>query len=147
MSRRRRQIPWIRNCSLRDNITCFSERPSSAAADMEWYRQVLHACCLDEDIAAMPAGDATEIGENGINLSGGQRARCGLARALYSRATFLLLDDVTRCERAACSTRPACVCGRRFIRILPRSFRLCCVCAVCRVAACAVNEAVLWTLW
>ena len=44
----------------------------------------------------MPAGDSTEIGEQGHTISGGQRARCGLARALFSDAQLVLLDDVTR---------------------------------------------------
>ena len=51
------------------------------------------ACALDHDIEALPAGDATEIGERGINLSGGQKARLALARAAYSRPAIALLDD------------------------------------------------------
>jgi len=40
-----------------------------------------------------PSGDLTEIGEKGINLSGGQKARVALARAVYSDADIFLLDD------------------------------------------------------
>ena len=48
-------------------------------------------CALKQDIAMLPAGDETEIGEKGINLSGGQKARVSLARAMYSNAQVLIL--------------------------------------------------------
>lgn len=51
------------------------------------------ACALDHDVAQLRAADDTEIGERGINLSGGQKARLALARATYSRPDIALLDD------------------------------------------------------
>jgi len=48
---------------------------------------------LESDLAQLPGGDATELGEDGINLSGGQKARVILARAVYSDADLVLLDD------------------------------------------------------
>ena len=63
------------------------------AFDADRYERVLQACALAEDLASMPAGDETEIGENGINLSGGQKARVALARTIYQRKPIYLLDD------------------------------------------------------
>lgn len=60
----------------------------------ERYEKTLAACSLTSDLAILEDGDSTEIGEKGINLSGGQKARVSLARAVYSRAGILLLDDV-----------------------------------------------------
>ena len=72
------QTPWILNETLRENVL-FGE-----PFDESKYYQVLRAACLLDDIALLPAGDATEIGERGINLSGGQKARISLARAAYA---------------------------------------------------------------
>ena len=57
------------------------------------YHQTLEACALVDDLNILPAGDQTEIGENGINLSGGQKQRVSLARAVYHGADIALLDD------------------------------------------------------
>jgi len=54
---------------------------------------VISACALEQDLAELPAGDETELGERGVNLSGGQKARVALARAAYSGADVMLLDD------------------------------------------------------
>jgi ABC-type bacteriocin/lantibiotic exporter with double-glycine peptidase domain len=50
-------------------------------------------CELSRDLEILPNGDLTEIGEKGINLSGGQKARIGLARAVYSDKSIILMDD------------------------------------------------------
>ena len=60
------------------------------------------SCCLDKDLNQLPDRDLTEIGEKGVNLSGGQRARIGHS-AVYARKSFLLLDDVL----AACDAKVA----------------------------------------
>ena len=52
--------------------------------DQTRYDRVLNACALKPDLEMLPSGDATEIGERGLNLSGGQKARIALARAVYS---------------------------------------------------------------
>ncbi|KIY66891.1 P-loop containing nucleoside triphosphate hydrolase protein, partial [Cylindrobasidium torrendii FP15055 ss-10] len=58
------------------------------------YRDVLHQCALEHDIELFQGKDETEVGEKGITLSGGQKARLTLARAIYSAADILILDDV-----------------------------------------------------
>ncbi|XP_054166952.1 ATP-binding cassette sub-family C member 9-like [Oppia nitens] len=81
------QNPWLINTSLQENITFGSPLLHKR------YNKVLKACALETDIKILPNGDQTEIGERGINLSGGQKDRIGLARALYSYANTLILDD------------------------------------------------------
>lgn len=83
------QVPWIKAGSVRDNIV-FGR---SDDFDPAHYAAVLAACALEPDLKELPAGDATELGERGVNLSGGQKARMALARAAYSRAAVQLLDD------------------------------------------------------
>ena len=81
------QQAWIQNATLRDNIVF--GRPFV----MKKYLSVIDACCLEQDIAMLPAGDLTEVGEKGITLSGGQKQRVSLARAVYEDADVYLLDD------------------------------------------------------
>jgi ABC-type multidrug transport system fused ATPase/permease subunit len=81
------QTPWLESMSIRENILfCSPYEPSR-------YKEVLEACALLPDVANFEHGDLSEIGENGIGLSGGQKARVALARAVYSGAKILLLDD------------------------------------------------------
>lgn len=81
------QTPWLQSMSIQENILF------GAPYNETRYRRVLSLCELNQDLAEFNAGDFSLIGENGIGLSGGQRARIALARALYSNAKILLLDD------------------------------------------------------
>ncbi|KAK2809202.1 hypothetical protein FQN50_004038 [Emmonsiellopsis sp. PD_5] len=82
------QVPWIENASIKDNILF------GLPFDSERYHKVLFACALEKDLDMLPDGELTDIGANGINLSGGQKWRISFARALYSRAGILVMDDI-----------------------------------------------------
>ncbi|KAJ5570856.1 hypothetical protein N7535_004516 [Penicillium sp. DV-2018c] len=82
------QNPWIENATVKQNILF------GLPLDETRYRQVLFASGLERDISIFPDGELTDIGANGVNLSGGQRWRVSFARALYSRAGILVMDDI-----------------------------------------------------
>eukprot|EP01064_Diplonema_japonicum_P015801 TRINITY_DN236_c1_g1_i1.p1 TRINITY_DN236_c1_g1~~TRINITY_DN236_c1_g1_i1.p1 ORF type:complete len:1245 (+),score=264.27 TRINITY_DN236_c1_g1_i1:81-3737(+) len=81
------QQPWIMAGTVRDNILFGSPY------DEKRYKQTIAAASLVTDLEQLQNGDMTEIGERGVNLSGGQKARVSLARGLYSEAKIILLDD------------------------------------------------------
>lgn len=82
------QSTWIFADTIRANILLRNK------FDPERYKSIICACCLDIDFKAFgESGDLTMIGEKGVNLSGGQKARVSLARALYTHADIYLLDD------------------------------------------------------
>ncbi|KAM7200448.1 P-loop containing nucleoside triphosphate hydrolase protein [Rhypophila sp. PSN 637] len=82
------QIPWIENASIKDNVVF------GLPYDEERYNKTVEVCALKKDLEMLTDGENTEIGANGINLSGGQKWRVTLARAIYSRAGVLVLDDI-----------------------------------------------------
>ncbi|KAG0556056.1 hypothetical protein KC19_11G022200 [Ceratodon purpureus] len=81
------QTPWIQSATVRENILFGSPY------DAERYHDIVKACALEEDIQSMQGGDMAEIAEQGSNLSGGQKARLALARALYQDRDIYILDD------------------------------------------------------
>mmetsp|Transcript_18265 Transcript_18265/g.18335 ORF Transcript_18265/g.18335 Transcript_18265/m.18335 type:complete len:1458 (-) Transcript_18265:212-4585(-) len=81
------QRPWILNATLKDNVTF------GTPYEEEKFYRALRVSALEDDIKVLPGGVLTEIGERGINLSGGQKARVALARAVYRNADMYLLDD------------------------------------------------------
>ncbi|KAJ3072895.1 Canalicular multispecific organic anion transporter 1 [Podochytrium sp. JEL0797] len=81
------QAAWLQNQSLRNNILFGKE------FDEKRYNQVIQCCSLAKDLQLLSHGDMSQIGEKGVTLSGGQAARVNLARAVYSDADILLLDD------------------------------------------------------
>ncbi|OQR88268.1 ATP-binding Cassette (ABC) Superfamily, partial [Achlya hypogyna] len=81
------QQPFIQNATLRDNITF------GLPFEHAKYQEAVRVASLAADLRILPGGDLTEIGEKGINLSGGQRTRVAIARAVYQDADIYLLDD------------------------------------------------------
>lgn len=82
------QQPWLQRGTIRENILfCRSY-------DEDRYLAIVNACGLSEDFASLPAGDLTGVGEAGMTLSGGQKARVALARAVYQDRPIYLLDDI-----------------------------------------------------
>ncbi|KAJ2343016.1 ATP-binding cassette glutathione S-conjugate transporter ycf1 [Coemansia sp. RSA 2673] len=81
------QQPWIMNDTLRANVLFGREY------DKDYYWKVLSACALIDDLEVWPNSDLTVIGENGMNISGGQQSRLALARTVYSQADIYFLDD------------------------------------------------------
>lgn len=81
------QHPWIMGTTVRENILFNSD------FDPKWYYKVLDACALTADLKQLSHGDQTVVGERGVTLSGGQKARLSLARAVYARKPLLIADD------------------------------------------------------
>lgn len=81
------QTAWIVNDSVQENILM------GHAFEPSRYQVAADVSCLLPDLAMWPAGDATEIGDRGVTLSGGQKARVSIARSVYADADVYLLDD------------------------------------------------------
>jgi ATP-binding cassette subfamily C (CFTR/MRP) protein 4 len=81
------QEAWLFPGTVRQNILVGKE------LNLSKYNAVLDACALEDDLVQFPHGDTTIVGERGVSLSGGQKARINLARALYQEADIYLLDD------------------------------------------------------
>ncbi|KAH6646530.1 P-loop containing nucleoside triphosphate hydrolase protein [Truncatella angustata] len=92
------QSAWIQNASVKENII-FGRKDTSTSSKSEqasnsrWYNDVLDACALRPDLDMFPYGDLTELGERGITISGGQKQRLNIARAIYCDADLILMDD------------------------------------------------------
>ncbi len=81
------QYAWIQNASVKENILF------GKPYDKKWYDAVIDACALRPDLEMLPNGDMTEIGERGITVSGGQKQRLNIARAIYFNSDIVLMDD------------------------------------------------------
>ncbi|KAL8749541.1 MAG: hypothetical protein Q9184_006768 [Pyrenodesmia sp. 2 TL-2023] len=81
------QYAWIQNATVRDNVVFGKDY------ERRWYDEVVDACALRPDLDMLPHGDMTEIGERGITVSGGQKQRLNIARAIYFDTDLVLMDD------------------------------------------------------
>lgn len=81
------QYAWIQNATVKENIVFGKDFHG------QWYDDVVDACALRPDLDMLPNGDMTEIGERGITVSGGQKQRLNIARAIYFNADIVLMDD------------------------------------------------------
>ncbi|KAK3914649.1 Multidrug resistance-associated protein 7 [Frankliniella fusca] len=82
------QHPWLQRGTIRDNILF------GKPYDQSRYRSVLEACCLEDDLSILPKRDLYGIAEGATNLSGGQKARIALARAVYQDKAIYIFDDI-----------------------------------------------------
>ncbi|XP_058478651.1 ATP-binding cassette sub-family C member 4-like [Solea solea] len=101
------QQPWVFPGTIRGNILFGKE------LNPQKYELVLKACALKRDLELFPDGDLTLIGDRGVNLSGGQKARVNLARAVYQDADLYLLDDPLSAVDAEVGRHlfEQCICG------------------------------------
>ncbi|KAM8856472.1 ATP-binding cassette sub-family C member 4-like isoform 2-T2 [Spinachia spinachia] len=108
------QQPWILPGTIRSNILF------GKALDPKKYDRVLRACALKRDVELLPGGDLAMVGDRGANLSGGQKSRVSLARAVYQDADIYLLDDPLGAVDAEVGRHlfEECICG--LLRKKPR---------------------------
>ena len=101
------QMSWIFSGTIRDNILF------GRSFEPKRYQEIVEVCCMQTDLHNFSQGDLTEIGHRGVSLSGGQRARVSLARALYSDADIYLLDDPLSAVDAKVGKHlfDHCICG------------------------------------
>lgn len=103
------QEPWLFDATIRQNII-FTEK-----FDAERYSKVIEVCSLERDLKLLPAGDLTIVGESGACLSGGQKTRINLARAIYRTADIYLLDDPLSAVDSAVGKRIFYNCIKEFL--------------------------------
>lgn len=111
------QEAWIFGGSVKSNII-FTEE-----FDAKRYEKVIHACALEQDLKQLPHGDETVVGERGISLSGGQKARINLARAVYKKADIYLLDDILSAVDAHVGKHIFETCIRQFLKVNSTFFK------------------------
>lgn len=81
------QYAWIQNASVKENILFGKD------CNRKWYDSVIDSCALRPDLEMLPNSDLTEIGERGITVSGGQKQRLNIARAIYFNSDIVIMDD------------------------------------------------------
>lgn len=103
------QEPWLFDATIRQNIIFIEPY------DRERYYKVLEVCGLERDLKRLAAGDLTIVGESGACLSGGQKTRINLARAIYKQSDIYLLDDPLSAVDSAVGKRIFYDCIREFL--------------------------------
>ncbi|EEC08526.1 ABC transporter, putative, partial [Ixodes scapularis] len=104
------QEPWMFTGSVRSNVVFDSPY------DADRYRRVIYAAAMERDLSLLPYGDRTLVGDKGVSLSGGQKARVNLARALYYDADIYLLDDPLSAVDTAVAKHLFEACIRGYLR-------------------------------
>lgn len=104
------QKPWLFNDTIRNNIL-FGE-----AYDDERYKKVVEVCALNRDFYTFLQGDETVVAERGTSLSGGQKARINLARAVYKTADVYVFDDVLSAVDATVGNKIFFECFKKFLK-------------------------------
>lgn len=104
------QDPWLFGGSIKDNIIMNSSFNSSR------YNKIIGITCLTTDLALLPNGDSTIVGEKGVQLSGGQKARVALARCLYIDADLYIFDDPLAAVDAKVARQIYDNCIKQFLR-------------------------------
>jgi ABC-type multidrug transport system fused ATPase/permease subunit len=101
------QNPWLFSGTVQENIVFGN------VFDEQKYQATIEACALTDDFEQLPLGDMTQVGESGVALSGGQRARASLARTVYSDADIFLLDSPLKAVDAKVGKLiyQKCICG------------------------------------
>ncbi|XP_078362107.1 ATP-binding cassette sub-family C member 4-like [Oculina patagonica] len=101
------QNPWLFSGTVQKNIAFGNH------IDEQKYQATLEACALIDDFKQLPFGDMTQVGESGVSLSGGQKARVSLARTVYSDADIFLLDSPLKAVDAKVGELiyEKCICG------------------------------------
>ncbi len=101
------QDPWLFSGTVQENIVFGKD------FNEQRYRATIEACALNDDFEQLPFGDMTQVGESGVALSGGQRARVSLARTVYSDADIFLLDGPLKAVDAKVGEfiYQKCICG------------------------------------
>ena len=101
------QDPFIISDTLQNNVLF------GLKFDALKFQRVVELACLTEDLQELVKGEDTLIGERGANISGGQKARVSLARALYAEPDVYILDDPFSAvdPKVAAKLMESCVCG------------------------------------